>query len=134
MDKNVEKTVLSKLKTDYQSHLRDIVPSSDYMRYLEKRLSEIYKAGILSTEERSKFTKDSTAVVVVIDHKLANPAGSGRLLSVKDAYVTYSLRTQHPLIRISCASGSLNTNICTPNITNEQRTETAKKEALDNYA
>lgn len=36
LDKNIEKTVLSKLKADYQGHLRDVVPSSDYMRYLEK--------------------------------------------------------------------------------------------------
>ena len=52
LDKSIEKTAISKLKADYQSHLRDIVPSSDYMRYLEKRLSEIYKAGILSTDAR----------------------------------------------------------------------------------
>lgn len=90
LDKNVEKTVLSKLKTDYQSHLRDIVPSSDYMRYLEKRLSEIYKAGILSTEERSKLQKDSTAVIMVIDDKLANQRGTEQLFSVKDAYAYLS--------------------------------------------
>ncbi len=35
LDKSIEKTAISKLKADYQSHLRDIVPSSDYMRYLE---------------------------------------------------------------------------------------------------
>lgn len=134
LDKSVEKTVLSKLKADYHSHLRDIVPSSDYMRYLEKRLSEIYEAGILSTEERSKLQKDSTAAIMVIDDKLANQRVTEQLFSVKDAY-TYLLMadTAHysPYILRQC---SLNEYLY-PNLTyDEQRTETAKKEALDNYA
>ena len=134
LDKNIEKNVLSKLKTDYQSHLRDIVPSSDYMRYLEKRLSEIYKAGILSTEERSKLQKDSTAVIMVIDDKLANQRGTEQLFSVKDAYaylLTADTAHYSPYILRQC---SLNEYLY-PNLTyDEQRTETAKKEALDNYA
>ena len=134
LDKSIEKTVISKLKADYHSHLRDIVPSSDYMRYLEKRLSEIYKAGILSTEERSKLQKDSTATIMVIDDKLANQRSTEQLFSVKDAY-TYLLMadTAHysPYILRQC---SLNEYLY-PNLTyDEQRTETAKKEALDNYA
>lgn len=134
LDKSVEKNVLSKLKADYQSHLGDIVPSSDYMRYLEKRLSEIYKAGILSTEERSKLQEDSTAVIMVIDDKLANQRGTEQLFSVKDAYAyLLTADTVHysPYILRQC---SLNEYLY-PNLTyDEQRTETAKKEALDNYA
>lgn len=134
LDKNIEKTVLSKLKADYQSHLRDIVPSSDYMRYLEKRLSEIYKAGIVSTEELNKLQKDSTTAIMVIDDKLANQRITEQLFSVKDAY-SYLLMadTAHysPYILRQC---SLNEYLY-PNLTyDEQRTETAKKETLDNYA
>ena len=70
LDKSIEKTAISKLKADYQSHLRDIVPSSDYMRYLEKRLSEIYKAGILSTEGLDQLRQDSTTAIMVIDDNL----------------------------------------------------------------
>ena len=65
LDKSIEKIAISKLKADYQSHLRDIVPSSDYMRYLEKRLSEIYKAGILSTEGLDQLQKDSTTAIMI---------------------------------------------------------------------
>lgn len=134
LDKSIEKTVLSKLKTDYQSHLRDIVPSPDYMRYLEKRLSEIYKAGIVSTEELNKLQKDSTTSIMVIDDKLANQRFTEQLFSVKDAY-SYLLMadTAHysPYILRQC---SLNEYLY-PNLTyDEQRTETAKKETLDNYA
>ena len=134
LDKSIEKTAISKLKADYQSHLRDIVPSSDYMRYLEKRLSEIYKAGILSTEGLDQLQKDSTTAIMVIDDKLANQRSTEQLFSVKDAY-TYLLTadTAHysPFILRQC---SLNEYLY-PNLSyDEQRTETAKKETLDNYA
>ena len=134
LDKSIEKTAISKLKADYQSHLRDIVPSSDYMRYLEKRLSEIYKAGILSTEGLDQLRQDSTTGIMVIDDKLANQRSTEQLFSVKDAY-TYLLTadTAHysPIILRQC---SLNEYLY-PNLSyDEQRTETAKKETLDNYA
>ena len=134
LDKSIEKIAISKLKADYQSHLRDIVPSSDYMRYLEKRLSEIYKAGILSTEGLDQLQKDSTTAIMVIDDKLANQRSTEQLFSVKDAY-TYLLTadTAHysPFILRQC---SLNEYLY-PNLSyDEQRTETAKKETLDNYA
>ena len=134
LDKSIEKTAISKLKADYQSHLRDIVPSSDYMRYLEKRLSEIYKAGILSTEGLDQLRQDSTTAIMVIDDKLANQRSTEQLFSVKDAY-TYLLTadTAHysPFILRQC---SLNEYLY-PNLSyDEQRTETAKKETLDNYA
>ena len=134
LDKSIEKTAISKLKADYQSHLRDIVPSSDYMRYLEKRLSEIYKAGILSTEGLDQLRQDSTTGIMVIDDKLANQRSTEQLFSVKDAY-TYLLTadTAHysPFILRQC---SLNEYLY-PNLSyDEQRTETAKKETLDNYA
>lgn len=134
LDKSIEKTVISKMKTDYQIHLRDIVPSSDYMRYLEKKLSEIYKAGILSTEERDRLQKDSTAAIMVIDDKLANQRSTQQLYSIKEAY-SYLLTadTVHysPYILRQC---SLNEYLY-PNLSyDEQRTETARKEALDNYS
>ena len=37
LDKNIEKSVLGKLKADYQSHLHDIVPSTDYMRHIGRK-------------------------------------------------------------------------------------------------
>ena len=46
LDKSTGKEALKKLKNDYQTHLRDILPSSDYIRHIEKILSEVYRAGI----------------------------------------------------------------------------------------
>ena len=60
LDKSIEKSVLAKLKADYQTHLRGLLPSTDYVRFLERKLSEVYRAGIVSTEELNQLHKDST--------------------------------------------------------------------------
>lgn len=134
LDKTVEKDVLKKLKTDYQTHLRGVLPSTDYVRHIEKLLTEVYRAGILSTEELSKLHKDSTAAIMVIHDKLANQQSVSKLYSVKDAYnhmLTADTTHYRPELLRQC---SLNEYLY-PNLTyDEQRTETAKKETLDNYS
>lgn len=134
LDKTIEKDVLKKLKTDYQTQLRGILPSTDYVRHIEKLLTEVYRAGILSTEELSKLHKDSTAAIMVIKDKLANQQSVSNLYSVKDAYnymLTADTTHYRPDLLRQC---SLNEYLY-PNLTyDEQRTETAKKETLDNYS
>lgn len=134
LDKGVEKKVLKKLKTDYQAQLRGILPSTDYVRHIERLLTEVYRVGILSTEELAKLHKDSTAAIMVINDKLANQQSVSKLHSVKDAYnylLTADTTHYRPEILRQC---SLNEYLY-PNLTyDEQRTETAKKETLDNYS
>lgn len=134
LDKSVEKTALNKLKADYQSHLKGIVPSSDYMRFLERKLSEVYRSGIVSTEGLVKLHKDSTTAIMIVDDKLANQQSTPKLYSVKEAYNFVlnadSLHYRPDILR-QC---SLNEYIL-PNLTyDKQRTETAKKEVLNNYS
>lgn len=134
LDKSVEKNALNKLKADYQNHLKGIVPSSDYMRFLERKLSEVYRSGILSTDQLAKLQKDSTAAIMVVNDKMANQQSTDKLYSVKDAYnyvLTGDTLHYRPDILRQC---SLNEYLL-PNLTyDEQRTETAKKEVLDNYS
>ena len=134
MDKSTGKEALKKLKNDYQTHLRDILPSSDYIRHIEKILSEVYRAGILSTEELARLHKDSTSAVMVIDDKLANQRSIDKLYSVKQAYaylLTADTVHYRPNILRQC---SLNEYL-SPNLTYDaRRTETAKEEILDNYS
>lgn len=134
LDKSVEKSAISKLKADYQDHLKGIVPSSDYIRFLERKLAEVYRSGILSTEQLLKLHKDSIAAIMVVDDKMANTHGTHKLYSVKDAYnfvLTADSLHYRPDILRQC---SLNEYIF-PNLNyDEERTETAKKEALDNYS
>lgn len=134
LDKTIEKDIIKKLRDDYQTDLRGVLPSTDYIRYLERKLSEVYRAGILSTESLAKLHKDSTSAIMIIDDKLANQQSADKLYSVKDAYnyiLTADTLHYRPEILRQC---SLNEYIF-PNLTyDEQRTETAKKEILDNYS
>lgn len=133
-DKEVEKKVLAKLKTDYQSHLRELLPSTDYVRFLERTLSEIYRAGIVSTEELDKLHKDSISSIMVINDKMASHQPTEKVYSVKDAYhyilIADSSRYRPEVLR-QC---SLNEYLF-PNLTyDEQRTETAREEILNDYS
>ncbi|MBQ8223864.1 MAG: HDIG domain-containing protein [Bacteroides sp.] len=134
LDKQQEKDALSKLRTDWQKHLREVVPSGDYLRFIERKLSEVYRAGILSTDDQAKLRKDSTAAIMVIDDKLANAKDVDNMYSVKDAY-NYILHADTvrylPHILRQC---SLNEYLL-PNLAyDEQRTATAKQETLNNYS
>lgn len=134
LDKEVEKKVLAKLKTDYQSHLRELLPSTDYVRFLERTLSEIYRAGIVSTEELDKLHKDSISSIMVINDKMASHQPTEKVYSVKDAYhyilIADSSRYRPEVLR-QC---SLNEYLF-PNLTyDEQRTETAREEILNDYS
>lgn len=134
LDKSTGKSIQTKLRADYQTHLRALLPSSDYVRFLEKKLAEVYQAGIVSTDELDKLRKDSTSAIMVIDDKLANQRNIDKLYSVKDAYnyiLTADTVHYRPEILRQC---SLNEYLF-PNLTyDEMRTQTARKEMLDNYS
>lgn len=133
-DKNIEKTALTKLKEDYNSHLREILPSTDYIRHIERTLKSIYASGIISSEDAQQLDKDSTAYIRKIDDKLAKSEARADIYTVKKAYEhLLSADTAHynPNILRQCA---LNEYI-SPNLIYDQiRSESAKKEILDNYS
>ena len=132
--KSIEKDALNKLKENYHANLKGILPSTDYLRYIERMLKDIYESGIVSTENMQELHKDSVTSILVIDDKLANPRSTDHLYTVKKAYEHLlaqadSLHLNKDILR-QCA---LNEYI-TPNlIFDQQRTETAQKEILSNY-
>ena len=73
LDKNIEKDAIAKLKENYHTNLKGILPSIDYLRYIERTLKEIYQAGIVSTENIQQLQKDSTSsVMVIVDEEHEN--------------------------------------------------------------
>ena len=93
LDKQVEKDAIAKLKENYHTNLKGILPSIDYLRYIERTLKEIYQAGIVSTENIQLLHKDSTSSVMVIDDKLANPQATENLYTVKKPMSTCCQQT-----------------------------------------
>lgn len=83
IDKKIEKDAIAKLKENYYTNLKGILPSIDYLRYIERTLKTIYQAGIVSTENIQQLKKDSTSSIMVIDDKLANSHPTDDIYTVK---------------------------------------------------
>ncbi|MDR0976772.1 MAG: hydrolase, partial [Prevotellaceae bacterium] len=131
LDKTVEKQALDKLRAYYRF---GNALTADYLHYLEQRLTEIYQNGIVSSEDLEQLQQKGITGVMITDDKLARQQRIGQLLSVKDAY-TYLLTgdTIHFSPQI-LRRYALNEYL-SPNLTyDEQRTESARKELLDNYS
>ena len=134
LDKKVEKEAIAKLKENYHTNLKGIHPSTDYLRYIERTLKEIYQAGIVSTEAIQQLYKDSTSAIMVIDDKLANSHPIECIYTVKKAYEYLLTADSVHFNREILRQCSLNEYI-SPNLTfDEQRTQTAKEEILNNYS
>lgn len=132
--KEIGKEAITKLKSDYQKSLKEMLPSYDYIRYLERKLSEVYRNGILSVENLEELQKDSIESIMVIEEKIAIPKNISQMYSVKGAYnhILYadSTRFSPHILRLCSLNEYLNPNLNYDEI----RTESAIKEALDNYS
>ena len=134
LNKGIEKEALNKLKNDYHADLKGILPSADYLRYIERTLKEIYGGGIVTTEESRNLKNDSTATVMIINDKIANSQPVSQLFTVKKAYEYLlsadSVHYNKEILR-QC---SLN-NYITPNLMFDSlRTATAREDILNNYS
>ena len=133
LNKGQEKEAISKLRVDWQKQLRNIIPN-DYLRFIERKLSDVYRAGILSTEDIARLKKDSIPNIMVVNDKMANSEEIAGMYSVKDAYnyilLADTARFSPNLLR-QC---SLNEYLLPNLIFDEQHTESAKQEALNNYS
>jgi len=133
IERKVEADAQGRLQADYQGALRQTLPAH-YFRYVQRKLAEIYEAGILATEALDSLYRDSIGSLMVVDNKLASERGMSELYSVKTAYqAILKGDTLHfrPEILRTC---NLN-NYIAPNLQyDRQRSETARQELLDNYS
>lgn len=133
-DKHVEDEALKKLKNDYQNHTLLTQLNSNYLQYIEKKLKEVYQAGILSSEDMETLQKDSTRSIMTVSDKLARQQSTDRLFTVKSAYhyilTADTLRYSPRILRQCALNDYLNINLTF----DDQRTESARKEMLENYS
>ena len=86
VEKNVEKNMLLKLREDYNQHLKHSLPSSDYIRHIERTLKHIYEKGVLSVQDAQLLSEDSIQNILLVDKNVATSQSVDRLLTVKGAY------------------------------------------------
>ncbi|MBR1541701.1 MAG: HDIG domain-containing protein [Bacteroidaceae bacterium] len=134
LDKSVGKQELTQLRADYQETLKELLPNNDYYTHLQRTLTEVYNAGIISNENLSKLQEDSIGGIMVVDDKIANQISIGKIFSIRDAYVyLLTADTAHydsDILR-RC---SLN-EFLTPNLTyDEERTSSAREDLFNSYS
>ena len=86
MDKNVEKNMVNKLREDYNQNMRFTLPSSDYLRHIERTLRHIYDKGILSHQDAQLLIEDSIRSVLLVDKNVATSQEASQLFTTKGAY------------------------------------------------
>lgn len=134
VDKDVEKNMLSKFREDYNRNLKFALPSSDYLRYIERTFKHIYEKGVLSTQDAQFLAEDSIVHVLMVNGNMATSQETNHLFTVKEAYEhILNADTTHYNKRIlqSCNLS----NYLTPNITYDlEKSEVALQELQSSIA
>ncbi len=86
VDKNVEKNMLTKLREDYNRNMKFTLPSSDYLRYIERTLKRIYERGVISVQDAQLLAEDSIQHIRLVDKNVATNQEVNELFTVKGAY------------------------------------------------
>lgn len=131
---DVEKNALKKLKEEYNTTLKKKLPSVEYVKHIEKNLQELYKAGIVSSEELKQLEKNNVRSLMVVENKLASQRIVSAVFTVKDAYEyildTDTLHFKKNILR-QC---NLNDYISPNLIYNKAKSATARKDLLTNVS
>ena len=86
LDKEIGKNMQKKLREDYNKNLRNILPVTNYIRYIERTLENIYNHGILSAEDAALINADSIKLIQLIDKNIGTEKNTKELYTIKKAY------------------------------------------------
>lgn len=132
--KEVADNAVKRLKEGYQNQSYQKHLNASYLQYIEKRLKEVYQAGILTSEDMERLHRDSTQSIMMVSDKLASQQPTDRLFTVKSAYhyilTADTLHYPPHLLRQYALNEYLSANLAYDSV----RTETARKEMLENYS
>lgn len=130
----VEKEALEQLRDDYNSSLRQLFPSTEYVRHIEKKIKEVYESGIISTEDVNRLQEDSVRSIRIITDKESASRATSSIFTVKEAYeYILTADTNHYKIDLLRRAG-LNAYLYPNLVYDDQHTATARESLLDNYS
>ena len=86
LEKDIEKNMLAKFREDYNRNMKFTLPSSDYLRHIERTLKHIYEKGILSAQDAQLLLEDSITHVQIVNGNMATSQKADHLFTVKGAY------------------------------------------------
>jgi len=134
LDRAIEKSAIEDLRNDYNTTLKNIFPSTSYVNYVDRTLRALYKSGIVSAEDIDRLHRDSTSAMKVIENKETTTRVTDGIFTIKEAYefVLYadSAHFKPEILR----QGNLNEYIYPNLIFDQERTDIAKEEMMNNYS
>ena len=134
IDKEIAGAMQKKLREDYNKNLRNVLPVSNYIRYIERTLDHIYSHGILSIEDAELIAQDSIRNILLIDKNMGSSKPANQLYTIKEAYEhLLDVDTAYYDKRILQLC-NLN-NYLTPNlIYDKEKSESARQDLLSNIS
>ena len=134
IEKNVEKEMIERLREDYNKTLRHSLPGTDYIRYIERMLKEMYRNGIIAGNDLTRMEEDSITAIRTVEQNTATSRPVGQLYTVKDAY-EYLLNADTTHYKKKVLQQCNLNNYITPNlIYDEAKSEAAQKGLLSNIS
>ena len=134
IEKNAEKEMIERLREDYNKTLRHSLPGTDYIRYIERMLKEMYRNGIIAGNDLPRMEEDSITAIRTVEQNTATSRPVGQLYTVKDAY-EYLLNADTTHYKKKVLQQCNLNNYITPNlIYDEAKSEAAQKDLLSNIS
>lgn len=134
IDKEAEKKVLAKLREDYSKTLRHLLPSADYVRYIDRTLKSLYENGIIAGNDLKRMEEDSISAIQLVDKNVATSRFLAQLYTVKEAY-EYLLNSDTAHYKKKILQQCNLNDYITPNlIYEEEKSEAAQKDMLSNIS
>ena len=134
IEKIAEKEMIERLREDYNKTLRHSLPGTDYIRYIERMLKEMYRNGIIAGNDLTRMEEDSITAIRTVEQNTATSRPVGQLYTVKDAY-EYLLNADTTHYKKKVLQQCNLNNYITPNlIYDEAKSEAAQKDLLSNIS
>ena len=80
IEKNAEKEMIERLREDYNKTLRHSLPGTDYIRYIERMLKEMYRNGIIAGNDLTRMEEDSITAIRTVEQNTATSRPVGPVL------------------------------------------------------
>lgn len=126
--------MIERLREDYNKTLRHSLPGTDYIRYIERMLKEMYRNGIIAGNDLTRMEEDSITAIRTVEQNTATSRPVGQLYTVKDAY-EYLLNADTTHYKKKVLQQCNLNNYITPNlIYDEAKSEAAQKDLLSNIS
>lgn len=126
--------MIERLREDYNKTLRHSLPGTDYIRYIERMLKEMYRNGIIAGNDLTRMEEDSITAIRTVEQNTATSRPVGQLYTVKDAY-EYLLNADTTHYKKKVLQQCNLNNYITPNlIYDEAKSEAAQKDLLFNIS